>query len=100
VREHCETRRRGLFVGAHAYRIRDLPETEGAALLEELLQFATQPKFTYSHRWAVYDLVIWDNRRVLHRGRPYDIDHCRRVMHRATIKGRGPTVVDGSVVVA
>ncbi len=98
VRIHPETGRRNLYLGAHASRIVGMDEKAGAALLEELLDFATADAFVYRHRWAVHDLVIWDNRRALHRGRPYPGD-ARRVMHRATIQGDGPTVVDGRIVV-
>ena len=56
----------------------------GRALIEELIAFATQPQFVYRHRWTVGDLVIWDNRCTMHRGRPYD-DTQRRVLHRTTV---------------
>jgi hypothetical protein len=45
----------------------------------------------------VHDLVIWDNRRTLHRGRPFDADGVRRVMHRATVQGEGQLVIDGEI---
>src|SRR2546422_5836963 len=45
-----------------------------------------------SHRWRQWDLVMWDNRCVLHRGRPWDAAHHRRVMRRTTVAGEGPTV--------
>ena len=54
------------------------------SLIEDLIAFATQPQFVYQHRWAVGDLVIWDNRCTMHRGRPYD-DTQRRVLHRTTV---------------
>lgn len=97
VRIHPETGRRGLYVGAHASSVVGMEAAEGAALIDELLALATQPRFVYAHRWAVHDLVIWDNRRVLHRGRPFDADHVRRVMHRVTVDGDGPLVVDGQI---
>ena len=97
VRTHPETGRRGLYIGAHASSVVGMPPPEGTALIDELLAFATQAQFTYTHRWAVHDLVIWDNRRVLHRGRPYDADRVRRVMHRATVDGDGPLVVDAVI---
>jgi alpha-ketoglutarate-dependent 2,4-dichlorophenoxyacetate dioxygenase len=52
----------------------------------------------YTHRWAVNDLVIWDNRQTLHRGRPYDVDNVRRVMLRVTVDGDGPNVIEGKVI--
>lgn len=65
---------------------------DGRALLCELLEFATQPEFVYRHAWRPKDLVVWDNRAVLHRGRPWDAARYRRVMHRTTVAGDGPTV--------
>jgi len=95
VRTHPATGRRNLYLGSHAARILGMPEAEGRALLTELLAFATQPRFVHAHRWRAGDLVMWDNRRVLHRGRPWDEGRHRRVMHRTTIAGAGPTIVDG-----
>ena len=99
VRVHPDTGRKNLYIGAHAFSIEGLPDDEGQALLKSLLGISTQERFVFRHRWAVHDLVIWDNRRVLHRGRPYDADRERRVMHRVTIQGKGKTVEDGQIVV-
>jgi alpha-ketoglutarate-dependent 2,4-dichlorophenoxyacetate dioxygenase len=71
---------------------------EGEALIQKLLDHATQSERVYTHRWAVNDLVIWDNRQTLHRGRPYDVDNVRRVMHRVTVDGDGPNVIEGKVI--
>ena len=95
VRTHPATGRKSLYLGSHASHIIGRPVEEGRALLKELLEFATQPQFVYSHVWKRNDLVMWDNRCVLHRGRPWDEQHHRRVMHRTTVAGAGPTVVDG-----
>ena len=57
------------------------------------LEHATRPPFVLEHRWRVGDCVMWDNRAVLHRGRPWDAQY-RRVMHRTTVAGDGPTVPD------
>lgn len=99
VRVHPDTGRKNLYVGAHAFSIVGMSDEEGRALLESLLDLATEDRFIFRHRWAVHDLVIWDNRRALHRGRPYDADRERRVMHRVTIEGKGKTVEDGQIVV-
>ncbi len=95
VRTHPATGRKSLFVGSHASHIIGRPVEEGRALLRGLLDFATQPRFVYRHAWRQYDLVMWDNRCVLHRGRPWDEQRYRRVMHRTTVAGTGPTAVDG-----
>ena len=69
-----------------------MPEDEGRALLKELLDFATQDKWTYLHHWRVGDLVMYDNRAALHRARPYAMTEHPRVLHRTTVAGDGPTV--------
>jgi len=76
--------RTSLFLASHASHIIGWPVEEGRALLAELIEFATQDQFVYTHRWTVGDLVIWDNRCTMHRGRPYDMTQ-RRVLHRTTI---------------
>ena len=83
---------RSLFIGTHASHIGGWPVEEGRALLRELLEFATQPRFRYRHEWRVGDLVVWDNRCCLHRARAYDGARYRRLMYRATVAGDGPTV--------
>ena len=83
------------YLGSHASHILGRPVDEGRSLLRELLEFATQPQFVYRHVWRQHDLVMWDNRCVLHRGRPWDERRYRRVMHRTTVAGAGPTAVDG-----
>lgn len=95
VRVHPASGRKALYLGSHASYIIGRPMEEGRALLKELLEFATQPRFVYCHVWKRNDLVMWDNRCVLHRGRPWDEQRHRRVMHRTTVAGAGPTVVDG-----
>lgn len=85
---------KNFFAGAHASYIRGLPVEEGRTLLKELTAFATQPPYVYIHKWQPKDLVIWDNRCCLHRGRPWDKASYRRVMHRTTVAGVGPTVDD------
>jgi alpha-ketoglutarate-dependent 2,4-dichlorophenoxyacetate dioxygenase len=98
VRTHPATGRKNLYLASHAFRVLGRAEEEGRALLAELTEFATRPEFTYAHVWRPKDLVIWDNRRVLHRGRPWrDLEH-PRVMRRTTVAGAGPTAIDGRPV--
>ena len=73
-----------------------MPTDQARALLRELLVAATRPELIYTHRWAPGDLVMWDNRAVVHRGRPWDESRYRRVMHRTTVAGAGPTVEEAS----
>ena len=60
-------------------------------LIHELMEHATQPQFVYVHKWALHDLVIWDNRQTMHRVRRYD-ERQPRDMRRATVAGDTPTV--------
>ena len=80
-----------VYIGAHASHIEGMSVEEGRALLKELLELATLPERVYRHTWRQHDLVIWDNRCLLHRGRPWDAKRYTRVMHRTTVAGEGPT---------
>ena len=95
VRTHPATGRKNLFLGAHASHIENLERADGARLLDDLVEFATQECFVRSHTWSAGDLIMWDNRCVLHRGRPFNATMERRVMRRTTISGDGPIVVNG-----
>jgi len=91
VRMHPETGRKALYFGNHSTHILGLPEAESAALLGELLDHATQPQFVYRHRWRAGDLVMWDNRCLLHRLVADDsMRRYRRVMHRSVVRGTVP----------
>lgn len=86
VRAHPETGRKSLYLGNHATHIVGLPLAEGAALLAELLEHATRPEFVYAHRWRAGDLVVWDNRCLLHRLVLGDaLRRHRRIMHRSVV---------------
>jgi alpha-ketoglutarate-dependent 2,4-dichlorophenoxyacetate dioxygenase len=84
VRTIPRSGRRSLYVASHASRIIDWPVPEGRLLLRELIEHATQPEFVYRHAWRVGDLVIWDNRATMHRGRPFDDAVHRRELRRVT----------------
>ena len=91
VRTHPDTGDKALYLGNHASHIRGMPEAEGAALLGELLEHTTQRQFVYAHRWRKGDLVMWDNRCLLHRAvANYDMGKYRRVMHRSVVRGTVP----------
>ena len=81
--------RRSLVLGATASHVDGMDVDAGRALLLDLLDRATTPERVYRHEWAVGDLVIWDNRGVLHRALPYDASSARD-MHRTTIAGEEP----------
>jgi alpha-ketoglutarate-dependent taurine dioxygenase len=78
--------RRSLVLGATTDHVVGMEVAEGKALLADLLERSTPPEAVYRHEWAVGDLVIWDNRGVLHRACPYDPDSPRD-MHRTTLHG-------------
>lgn len=69
--------RKALYIGSHASHILGLPLPEGRMVLRDLLDHATQTQYVYSHQWQVGDLLIWDNRRTLHRGKSYDESYPR-----------------------
>jgi alpha-ketoglutarate-dependent 2,4-dichlorophenoxyacetate dioxygenase len=87
VRVNPVNGRRNLFLGAHASHVDGLPVEEGRAFLRELQAHMTRPEFCYRHEWEEGDLVIWDNRCVLHRATPYDATRYKRLMQRTTVSG-------------
>ena len=94
VRANPVNGRKAFFVGSHACEILGVPTDEARTLLRDLLTLATQRASVYTHRWRAGDLVMWDNRCILHRGRPWNETRYRRVMHRTTVAGQGPTAPD------
>jgi alpha-ketoglutarate-dependent taurine dioxygenase len=91
VRTHPDTGQKALYLGNHASHILGMPRAEGAGLLDELLQHATERRFVYAHRWRKGDLVMWDNRCLLHRAvANYEMGRDRRVLHRSVVAGTVP----------
>jgi len=88
VARHPVTGRRSLYIGRHAYAIRGMEDDAAEALLEELLDFACRPPRLFKHAWHAGDLAVWDNRCLLHRGRPWDLRE-PRVMKHTRIAGDG-----------
>ena len=74
-----ESNRKTLFIGVHTREIRNMPTAEARMLLLDLLEHATQREFVYHHVWRNNDVVMWDNRCTLHRGRPYDLSKLREL---------------------
>ena len=87
VKAHPVTGRPALFIGRHAHAIPGLPREQSDALLDGLLAHACQPPRVYRHRWEPGDLVVWDNRCVLHRATPFDSVRHHRLMQRTTVSG-------------
>jgi len=90
VRTHPATGEKSLYLASHAGGIVGWPVPEARALLRDLIEQATQRQFVYAHVWRVNDLVMWDNRRTMHRARPFPA-HEPRDMRRTTLVGEGPT---------
>lgn len=84
VDTHSGSGRNVLFVGVHARQIIGMSTAESRLLLANLLEHATQRERVYVHKWQVGDLVMWDNRATLHRGRRFDLGE-RRELRRTTI---------------
>lgn len=91
VRTLPRTGRKSLYLSSHAGAIVGWPLPEARLLLRELTEHATQREFVYSHKWQANDLVMWDNRQTMHRGRAFPVGEPRDV-RRTTLKGDGPTV--------
>jgi alpha-ketoglutarate-dependent taurine dioxygenase len=90
VRTHPETGRKCIFLGDHAWYIQEMPFDEGRQLIEELNAAIIDPERVYTHRWRPGDLLIWDNRCMLHKAEPYDVASEARVMRRCTVVGEVP----------
>jgi alpha-ketoglutarate-dependent 2,4-dichlorophenoxyacetate dioxygenase len=87
IRANPVNGRKTLFIGAHASHIVGMSIEDGRALLRELTAFVIQPRFCYRHEWRQGDLIVWDNRCVLHRATPYDTVRYHRFMQRTTVSG-------------
>jgi len=90
VRTHPDTGRKCLFLGDHAEYIVGMDYDEGRALIDELNALAVHPDLTYEHRWTPGELIVWDNRCLMHRATDYDPAVQRRVVRRCTVLGEVP----------
>jgi len=77
--------KRVLMIGSHTDYVEAMDKIEGDALIEKLTDWCVQPRFSYHHKWRVGDLVMWDNRCILHMAMPYNMKNDRRLLHRTTI---------------
>jgi alpha-ketoglutarate-dependent 2,4-dichlorophenoxyacetate dioxygenase len=69
-----------LYIASHAYAVEGMDEAEGTALIDELIEAMTAPEAVYTHRWTAGDVLVWDERALLHRGRPWPLDQPRTLM--------------------
>ena len=90
VRTHPESGRAILFAPIHIHRIEGMSVPEARMLVNELIEHATQPQFVYRHQWQNGDLVMWDNRCTLHRGRRFDYAQRRDLRRTTTMEGPAP----------
>jgi taurine dioxygenase len=90
ISTHPETGCNSLFLGRrHAAYVNGLSLEDSEKLLNELWAHATHPRFCYEHHWALGDVVVWDNRCVLHRRDAFD-PAARRVLYAAQVEGHRP----------
>jgi len=94
VRQNPVTREKNIFIGSHVKQIEGMPDTEARPLIERLVEEVTRKESVYRHRWQPGDMMIWDNRCILHRGCGYDADRYRRRMHQTRVRGRGPSIAE------
>lgn len=90
IRTHPETGRKCIFLGDHAWRIEGMELEKGRDLIEELNNRIINELRIYTHHWRVGDLILWDNRCMLHKADPYDTAKEARVLRRCTITGEVP----------
>ena len=96
IKTHPETGRKSIYTGRHAYGVPGLSEAESEALLNKLMEDACQPPRLYKHKWQVGDIVVWDNRCLMHRACPFDTGYPRSL--RATrISGEPETELASTV---
>jgi alpha-ketoglutarate-dependent taurine dioxygenase len=81
VKVHPDTGKPNLCIGRHAYGIVGMEPEESEQLLDDLNEWACQPPRVYFHDWVVGDVVVWDNRRLMHRATPFDMTQPRRMWH-------------------
>ena len=95
VRTHPGSKRKTLYLSAHGSHVVGWPVADGRLLLLDLSAHATQERFVYRHEWRIGDLVIWDNRCTMHRGRPHDETKARD-LRRATTLDQGSTLSEAA----
>lgn len=86
IRTIPESGRKSLYLASHVGRILDMPEREGRELVDQLIAHCTQRQFTYTHRWRLHDMVMWDDRCTMHHGTEFDDLRWKRDLQRATVR--------------
>ena len=88
VHLHEPSGRKSLYLASHAFAIDGWPPDEARGLIEELMAFATRPRFVFAHQWRLGDVLIWDNLATMHRATPFDDRVFKRDMRRTTMRER------------
>lgn len=86
VHVHKGSGRKALFIAAHTMDIEGMPKDEGRALIRQLIEHCTQPRYVFSVKWNAGDMVIWDNLCSMHRGGEFDYSNHKRDMRRTTVR--------------
>jgi len=94
VRRNPRNGRANYYVGSHAREVVGWSMDESRRLLDDLLERATGPEHVYTHDWQPGQLVIWDNRCLVHRGTGFDADRYRRLMRQTRVQGDGSTLIE------
>jgi len=94
VRQNPVTGDKNLFVGSHVKQIEGMPEQKAKPLIKNLIDEVTRAESVYRHRWRVGDVVVWDNRCLLHRGSGYDENRYLRRMHQTRVRGDCPSLAE------
>ena len=87
VRKNNVTKRNSIFLSSHIGKIKDWIRPDSMCFIDDLIEYATQSKFKYIHKWSKDDLIIWDNRQTMHRARAFDDLTENRDMRRTTVLG-------------
>lgn len=91
IRLHPETGRRSIYLGIHASHIVGMDWHEGREIIYRLTDMVTQPRFVYTHEWKKNEVVMWDNRSLMHRATgDFAQDVYPRVLHRTVLRGTKP----------
>ena len=90
VRQHAGGKQSLFLSPPYMENIVGWDRAESRTLVQELLEWATQPRFLYQHRWRAGDVVMWDNGWTMHKVTPFDVEKTRRVMYGAVLLGNGP----------
>ena len=91
VRTHPSTGRKSLYIGTGTvFAVEGMANPAGKALVDELVEYATDERFVYRHKWQEGDFLMWDNRCTLHTGTLFDDTRYKRLIHRLMVKGDKP----------